>query len=104
MSTVHCVLIFCCDFHHSPSHLLASKSILKATEEYGMESVSSPYLTTLRSKQEVEDEIRKALTVLKESEYNYFVAAFYPEMLGTIMGIAYLNMTWDWRDLESFGL
>ncbi len=79
----------CCDFHHSPSHLLASKSILKATEEYGMESVSSPYLTTLRSKQEVEDEIRKALTVLKESEYNYFVAAFYPEMLGTIMGIAY---------------
>ena len=54
-----------------------------------MESVSSPYLTTLTSKQEIEDEIRRALTVLKESGYNYFVAAFYPEMLGTIMGIAY---------------
>jgi hypothetical protein len=53
-----------------------------------MNSVQSQYLPTFTSPQEFEKEIRRALQVFKEQKFNYFIAAFYPELMGTIMGIA----------------
>jgi hypothetical protein len=77
-------------FSMSSSHKLETiyQSVLEAAAKTGMDSVQSQYLPTLTSQLDIDNEIRRALEVFVGHRYNYFIAAFYPELLDTIMGIA----------------
>ena len=55
---------------------------------FEIEVVTSAYLASIVDELNFETEIRRALQVIKESEYNYVLAAFYPEFLEPIMRIA----------------
>ena len=58
--------------------------------------MTAQYNPGLNSPEEMEADIRSALQVFKDSEYNYFVAAFYPELFAKIMGVAYeMNLAGD---------
>ncbi len=55
---------------------------------YDMENKQSQYSRKADSDEEFKKEIRRALSLFQNERFNYFIAAFYPEDLATIMGIA----------------